>query len=327
MSSNATEGAQPPAVLAGVPPAAVGAQEAPAGPARGEAGSSEAGPAQAEATGEPGAGSGTIVLDPEPGSDPAETAETAKIAETAAAADPGEPDEPGESGEPDRPESLLAFVALLTSLFALVPIAVGCAAAALISIRRSGRRGHGMAMAALFVSAAWVILVGAVATVGVLTHGFHKPVKVTYHEAAVFRLQAGDCVNIPNGQVVSILPCSTPHEAEVFATFSLPVSAWPGTAAVQQEASSGCVSRLTGYINPQLAISLSQDYVFPDQADWTAGTRTVICEVRATSGQLTGSVRGASLLTFGPGQAGRRAGRAGGHAATGTTARSAAPPG
>jgi hypothetical protein len=44
--------------------------------------------------------------------------------------------------------------------------------------------------------------------------------------------------------------------------------------------------------------------VFPDQAAWTAGTKTVICEVRATSGQpLTASVRGASLYAIPGGSA------------------------
>jgi len=156
-----------------------------------------------------------------------------------------------------------------------------------------GHRGRGLALAALFGIAAVAIVGGAIGTVGALTHGFKKPVTVKYRESAVFRLQTGDCVNTPNGQVVTVLPCSTPHQAEVFATFSLPASAWPGTAAVRTDASSGCASRLTGYLNPQLAISLSQSYVFPNQVAWTAGTRTVICEVRATSGQLTGSVRGA----------------------------------
>lgn len=157
-----------------------------------------------------------------------------------------------------------------------------------------GHRGRGLALAALFVIAALAIVGGAIGTVGALTHGFKKPVTVKYRESAVFKLQTGDCVNTPNAQVVSVLPCSTPHQAEVFATFSLPASPWPGTAAVRTEASSGCAGRLTGYLNPQLATSLTQSYVFPDQVAWTAGTRTVICEVQATSGQLTGSVRGAS---------------------------------
>jgi hypothetical protein len=71
----------------------------------------------------------------------------------------------------------------------------------------------------------------------------------------------------------------------------------PGTTTVAREASSGCGSRLSGYLNPQLAISLAQSYVYPNKVAWTADTRTVICEVHASSrgGQLTGSVRGASL--------------------------------
>jgi len=144
---------------------------------------------------------------------------------------------------------------------------------------RAGRRGRGLWMAALFIIAALAIVGGAIGAVGALTHGFRKPVTIKYRESAVFKLRAGDCV-------------STPHEAEVFATFTLPDLAWPGRPAGRAEASSGCASRLTRYLNPQLATSLTLSYVFPDLVAWRAGTRTVVCEVRATSGQLTGSVRG-----------------------------------
>lgn len=190
----------------------------------------------------------------------------------------------------DEPVSKLAIAALVTAVVALVPIAVACGVASLVGIRRTGRRGRGMAVAALFVCAAWLIVAGAIGTVGVLTHGFHKPVTITYKQAAVFRLRVGDCVGSPDG---TVLPCTTPHAAEVFATFSLPDSAWPGTSAVASRARAGCGSRLSGYLNPQLAITLAQSYVYPDKTAWLAGTRTVICEVRASSGELTGSVRGA----------------------------------
>jgi hypothetical protein len=227
--------------------------------------------------------------------DPAADAAAAETAATTMVLDP-EPDPGGaEDAEPGRrPVSKLAILAMVTGILALVPIAVASAIGALIGIRRTGRRGHGMAMAGLVAAAAWVIAAVAIGTVGVITHGFKKPVTVKYRESAVFKLQEGDCVNMTNGQVVTVLPCTVPHEAEVFATFTLPAAAWPGTAAVRQQASSGCESRVTGYINPQLAISLAQSYVFPNKVAWTAGTRTVICEVRAASGQLTSSVRGAS---------------------------------
>ncbi len=83
------------------------------------------------------------------------------------------------------------------------------------------------------------------------------------------------------------------HDAEVFATFSLPGASWSGDAAVRQQAGDGCQSRLAGYLNPQLAgAGLAQEFVFPDRVAWRAGERTVVCEVSASSGQLTGSVRG-----------------------------------
>jgi hypothetical protein len=192
------------------------------------------------------------------------------------------------------PVSKLAIIALVTGVLPLIPLAVGCGIAALASIRRTGKRGRSMAVVALFATSTWIIAGGAFGTVAILTHGFKKVVTIKYHEASLFKVREGDCINTPNSQTVTILPCTTPHDAEVFATFTLPGSAWPGTVAVQQTASSGCVNRLSGYLNPQLSISLSQAYVYPNQAAWGAGTRTVICEVRATSGQLTGSVRGGS---------------------------------
>jgi hypothetical protein len=140
-------------------------------------------------------------------------------------------------------------------------------------------------------------LVGvAVGVLAVITHGFRPKIVVTYRPAAVFGLRPGECVNVgANALNVTVLSCATPHDAEVFATFSLPASAWPGTAAVQQDAGNGCAIRLGGYLNPQLATAdLTQEYVYPNQAAWQAGERNVVCEVRSSSGQLTGSVRAKS---------------------------------
>lgn len=219
--------------------------------------------------------------------------------------DPGGAEPPWDPGDHDlaeddefgywRPKvSKLAVLALVTGILPVVPVAVISGIAALAGIRRTGRRGHGMAVTALFLAAAWVIVGGAVGTVAVLTHGFQKPVQTIYHQAAVFQLRPGECIDIPNGGQPFVVSCTAPHDAEVFGTFTLPGSAWPGTAAVRAKASARCNARLTAYLNPQLAISLAQTYVYPGQADWDAGTRTVVCEVRAASGQLTQSVRAGS---------------------------------
>ena len=137
-----------------------------------------------------------------------------------------------------------------------------------------------------------IALVGlAVGVLAVITHGFRPKTVITYRPAAVFGLRPGECVNSTgNGLNVTVLSCATPHDAEVFAKFSLPAGAWPGASAVQQDAGNGCESRFGSYVNPELATAdLNQEYVYPNQAAWRAGERTVVCEVRAASGQLTGS--------------------------------------
>jgi Septum formation len=137
-------------------------------------------------------------------------------------------------------------------------------------------------------------LVGvAVGVLAVVTHGFRPKTVITYRPAAVFGLRPGQCIDSGgNGLTFTVLSCAASHDAEVFATFSLPAAAWPGTSAVQQDAGNGCASRLASYLNPQLATAaLTQEYVYPNQAAWQADERTVVCEVRAVSGQLTGSVR------------------------------------
>ena len=156
------------------------------------------------------------------------------------------------------------------------------------------RRWPRLLLAGGFVVLAAAIVAGAIAIVGTLTHGFKKPVKVTYKTSAVFKLKTGDCFDSTGAQSYSLISCDAPHEAEVFATVALTGATWPGATAIQSEASGGCATRLTGYVNPQLAISLTSTYVYPDSVAWQAGTRTVVCEVRSSSGQLTGSVRGAT---------------------------------
>jgi hypothetical protein len=137
-------------------------------------------------------------------------------------------------------------------------------------------------------------LVGAaVVVLAVVTHGFRPKTVVTYRPAAAFGLRPGECINSGASALdVSVVSCATPHDAEVFARFSLPDTGWPGDSVVQDDAGNGCQSRLDGYLNPQLATAdLTQEYIYPNQAAWQAGVRTVVCEVRSVSGQLTGSVR------------------------------------
>ena len=159
---------------------------------------------------------------------------------------------------------------------------------------RRARRWPRVLLALGFLALAGVIVGGAIAIVGSFTHGFKKPVKVIYKTSAVFSLKTGDCFDPVGQQSYTLVLCDESHQAEVFGTFALTGAKWPGATAAQAQASAGCASRFTSYVNPQLAISLASTYVYPDSVAWQAGTRTVVCEARATSGELTGSVTGSS---------------------------------
>jgi hypothetical protein len=144
------------------------------------------------------------------------------------------------------------------------------------------------------------IIIGVIALVGVaagvlamVTHGFKPKTVVSYRPAAVFGLRPGQCINSGASSLsYTVVSCTSPHDAEVFARFSLPAAAWPGSSAVRRQAGDACASRLGGYLNPQLAtIGLSQEYVYPNQQAWQADQRTVVCEVSSGNGKLTGSVR------------------------------------
>jgi hypothetical protein len=146
------------------------------------------------------------------------------------------------------------------------------------------------------------IILGVIALVGVaagvlfvVTHGFRPKtvVTVTYRPAAVFGLRPGQCVNTGSDALKpTVLSCARPHDAEVFAVFTLPAAPWPGTSAVRVDAGDGCANRFGGYVDPQLATAgLAQEFVYPNRDAWQAGQRSVVCEVSAVDGRLTGSVR------------------------------------
>ncbi len=275
-----------------VAPAGVN-EEIPREPAK--AGPTMAGPAQAEpAEGEPAAAPEGKLTDAAPGEADLAQTEPAEAGQVEGELAQGELAE-GELAEGELAEGELAEGELAEGELAEAgPADAELAGTGEPGLDAAGEHRDVSPLAVAGIILGILALVGAaVGVLAVLTHGFRPKTVITYRPAAVFGLRPGECINSSgNGLNVTVLSCATPHDAEVFAAFSLPRGAWPGASVVQQEAGNGCVSRLGGYLNPQLATAaLSQEYVYPNQAAWKAGERTVVCEVSAVSGQLTGSVR------------------------------------
>jgi hypothetical protein len=182
--------------------------------------------------------------------------------------------------------------AFVSGLVPAIPVTLVLGPIALIRISRSGARGRALAITGLVLAGLWTVAAAIVAAAIITRPPPPKPVTLP----SVFSLRAGECLNSgPNGiSGLRVLSCSQAHGAEVFATFRVAGSHYPGATAMQQQARQGCASRLSGYLNPQLsAASLAQSFVYPDAGAWSAGERTVVCTVHSTSGPLVGSVRSA----------------------------------
>ena len=207
---------------------------------------------------------------------------------------PGGPQTPGDPGTPAprRPTDGVAVAALVSGIVPAIPVTLVLGPLALIRVGRSGARGRGLAITGLVLAGLWTVAAAIVAAAIITRPPPPKPVTLPQ----VFSLRAGQCIDSGATGIsgVHVLNCAQAHDAEVFATFRVTGARYPGAAALQQRARQGCVSRLSGYLNPQLsATSLAQSYIYPDAGAWSAGERTVVCTVRSTSGPLVGSVRAA----------------------------------
>jgi hypothetical protein len=206
---------------------------------------------------------------------------------------PGPPGSPGrQPGAPRRTTDGVAVAALVSGIIPAIPLTLVLGPLALIRVGRSGARGRALAITGLVLAGLWIVA-GAIVAAAIITRP-PPPKPVTL--PPVFSLRAGQCLDSGASGIsgVHVLSCGQAHDAEVFATFRVAGPRYPGAAALQQRARQGCVTRLTGYLNPQLpADSLAQSYVYPGAGAWSAGERTVVCTVRGTSGPLVGSVRAA----------------------------------
>lgn len=159
--------------------------------------------------------------------------------------------------------------------------------------KRSRARRWALTIALVPLGVAAAAGIAAAITLTVRPH-HSRPVVTHPLRGTVFGFRTGQCIDsAPNGiDATHAVRCAGPHQAEIYGAFSVPGHRWPGNAALTSQARTGCGTRLGSYLNPQMATSgLTESFIYPGQGAWTAGARTVICEIRSTSGELTGSVR------------------------------------
>jgi len=118
--------------------------------------------------------------------------------------------------------------------------------------------------------------------------------------ASVFSFRTGDCFDDPASDAaeveeLSAVPCSQPHDNEIYHTFDMPDGEFPGAEAIFDVAYEECLGDVfTGYVGITFEESeLDVFPVTPTETSWGAGDRTVYCAVfNLDLSKITGSVRG-----------------------------------
>ena len=115
----------------------------------------------------------------------------------------------------------------------------------------------------------------------------------------VFTLQVGDCLNDADaGETVSAVPtvpCAEPHDSEIYASFILGDTSFPGIDAVLEEADAACLSGFESFIGVDYLDSRYDfSYYYPTESSWGNGDREVLCLVYDPSGEkVTGTLESA----------------------------------
>lgn len=197
----------------------------------------------------------------------------------------------------------LAVTALLSVVFGII---------ALLRIRDAPQRGKGLAIAGLILSSLWIVLgilgiIGAAIGPQPRVAGSASPVprptptNQSTHSTQgrtedVFLLRPGDCFLNPNTALgvdfVTVIPCTQPHDAQVFALFKATGTSYPGAPALKRQADPGCHARIAGNLDSsKLTDTMNLNFLFPQAQAWLDGHRLITCIIVDSTRDLTSSLR------------------------------------
>ncbi len=250
--------------------------------------------------------------------------------------DPDRPGHRARTGKADgfAIASLVLGVFGITVIGAILSINFGIMA--LRRTRRTGQPGRGLAIAGLVFSAIWLLIVtffvlgagkgpaqpsasgglsspssGHSSSAGSSSGGNSSSPTANPSSSAspgslstnVFALHPGQCFqNPPASQTelgvtyVTVVPCTTPHNAQAFVQFTVKGTSWPGADSVKRQADSGCHDRIKGNVQAsKIKDSMSLRYLYPLESSWASGHRTITCLIVNSTPDLK-----TSLLTAHP---------------------------
>ena len=164
--------------------------------------------------------------------------------------------------------------------------------------RRGGRRRRAL-----------VVLTAGAVVLGTLTGCSFFGTAKKGHAVSALLAKPGDCVVAPTAisaeiKDLTVVPCSQPHQQEVYALAAYPLpagteksAAYPGAAPLKAFADGACLSAFAGYVGSDYRdSSLYFTYLLPSARGWQAGDdRDVTCVITTTGAKRTSSVKGSKL--------------------------------
>lgn len=120
-------------------------------------------------------------------------------------------------------------------------------------------------------------------------------------EVDALDIHLADCFNNPgldSVEQVMVVPCSEPHDFEVFFSFELPDGPYPGDDAIETTWFDGCLAEFEPFVGRKFDESaLDVSAIYPTEQTWNElKDREVLCSITAIDGQKrTGSARGAGI--------------------------------
>ena len=232
----------------------------------------------------------------QPADDLACCADTVRPVSNATAAPPTRTTAPSRAPGPPLGNNGFAQGAVWFGVFGLFPLGLICGAVALFQVWRSGQRGRGLAILGIILSTVWgLVLVNAFATTQGPSRLPGGGVSHAQYDAMV-DVRTGDCFLWPGRDLsvdasVQLVPCSRPHEAQVYGTSSL--QGWTdftADGAAGREAQRRCAIAAVGYA---ASGGLEAEVVYPDTVGWAAASRQVFCLFLTRNGLTTSVVRAA----------------------------------
>jgi Septum formation len=201
----------------------------------------------------------------------------------------------GAAGPEDRrPMDAVSVTAFVLSLVGAGIVAIPLGIWGVVRADSGRRRGEGLAVAALVVSAAWAVVAATfLVTSGVLGGGTLAKEREVYWAD----LQPTMCVRSTDDEApdIPVVDCRAEHESEVMALIDLGGGdRYPGDEAIEAQGEVACRAAFADYVGLGYDESrLELDFWWSDTTGWEDGERTLVCLVEDPSqGMVSSALRG-----------------------------------